>query len=254
LILLPTLPWSKESKKILTTASIIRTFSLQTLYMDPIDHTDQTSQAVGEALNFFFPWAFSFSYTVLLFVTFIVSFLFRFKIVLKMLHYLILFLPALYFPVLHGFLNALTCNFNWNVRSEILPHNCYDLTHFGFAIVSFFSIAPFILLSLFLISIHYEWRPNSANLLAKPHTRYDIISTVLVTSLLGLTTIFERYAIFLLFLDFTVFLMLVGLHLYFMEWYKTVVNQIVCTFLLLSMAACMIAVLVASLKLLYPFF
>mmetsp|Transcript_8306 Transcript_8306/g.30660 ORF Transcript_8306/g.30660 Transcript_8306/m.30660 type:complete len:805 (-) Transcript_8306:2316-4730(-) len=271
-ILVPVLSWSKISTRWLVRLAFFRSFQLEMLFLDPIDFQHPIDHNTALWMNFYGPLIGSFLYLTLLYINFahccLLTFLTRHKVVEQFtgvkywymrlsfvsLNSLFRLLPILFMPVLNAFFLAITCNLNWHVRLEVIPQNCWSATNFGFALASLCSLIPFIAITLLGVSVTNDWRPDTRNVCGRPHTRYDLITFAICTLIAFMSSFLETLTIFLLFIDFTLILILIGLHIYFMQWYKTFVNQLVCTFLIVTMFGCMISLLISAFHFIFSFF
>ena len=76
-----------------------------------------------------------------------------------------------------------------------------------------------------LIVSYYEWRPIS--LCSRPHARYQLFVIVFLTFTLFMTHfLHHEYLLILEMMDTSIILMLITLHIFYMGYYRAIVNQV----------------------------
>lgn len=272
LILGPVSNWSKETMRWTVRLGFLRLFQLEDIFMDPIDFNHNINLQTAYFINFYLPIIMSYLYIFLLFFSIIHCYILSLKLKNKnfenykgfkqlylkitfgFLGFLYRLQTIVYIPILGILLLSITCDFSWRYRIELIPNTCWSLGNFPFALISLFIFVPYVIASIIGTFGLIDWRPDTGNVCGKPHFRFDMVFMIVITIILVFTHFLEMVNILILFIDFICILILLGFHIYFMQWYKLVINQFVASSLFLNMFACLIGLLVSTFHLIFLHF
>lgn len=142
--------------------------------------------------------------------------------VIKLLSFYVQLLPALFIPVLSGFLNTMNCPLSRGlIEHEVNVNFPSCLT--GYNIIPFVTsillFLPFALLSIALIAMwvresclpdvpplrislnsafpfrHYEWRPDARHIMARSHSRFDVTVYSAALVIVFTTSMLEPFSV-----------------------------------------------------------
>mmetsp|Transcript_10596 Transcript_10596/g.15518 ORF Transcript_10596/g.15518 Transcript_10596/m.15518 type:complete len:661 (-) Transcript_10596:2-1984(-) len=254
LTIFPELPYHPTNRGHFLRLSIIRTFHLQMIAINLNDKYDGYTQLSGEILNYYIPSIFIFGF-ILTFLSLHVLYTCICtknnwaitKVVSILMHLCSGLTYMLYIPILTVCLRNIVCT-TVNASSDVILPNgtCYSGGNIAISTLSFLLLPIFIVLAFNLFLFHLDWRPNSPSYMSRPHSRFICIFVALTSFMvvvhevaLGIFPLKENFLIQVgvCFINLICVVQLLGFHMFFLQFYKTIVNYMIASVLL----ACLLA-------------